>query len=251
MKGLAPLLRKEIKEQLRTYRLLIVGGVLALFGITTPLMLKYLPEILKLSGEEMVIEVPPPTAIQALTEYATTIGQFGVLVAVLVAMGCIANELRYGTALMTLSKPVSRTAFVSAKLIALTLTFLVSLVIASAFCFAYTYWLIEPADIMAFAGVNLLLALFLIFCLAITLLFSSVFRSSLAAGGVALGVLIIQAALSSVPRLGDYIPGKLLGWANNILSGSGDEYWWALAITVVIIFVCIYLAQRLLKYKDI
>ena len=251
MKGLAPLLKKEVREQLRTYRLVIVGGVFLLFGITTPLTLKYLPEILKLAGEQMTIEFPPPTAVQSLAEYASTIGQVGVLVAVLVAMGSIANEIRRGTAVMTLSKPVSRAAFVSAKLIAVSLTFLVSLTVASLFCFAYTVWLIEAASIWAFVGLNLLLGLFLVFCLAVTLLFSSFFKSSVAAGGLSVAVLIAQAGLSAVPLIGDYMPGKLPGWGTNLLSGRGDSYWWALTTSIAAIGLCLYFAQRLLKNRDL
>jgi ABC-2 type transport system permease protein len=251
MKGLAPLLKKELREQLRTYRFLIVGGIFLLFGITTPLTLKYLPEILRLAGEDIIIEFPPPTAVQSLAEYASTIGQMGLLVAVLIAMGSIANELRQGTAVMTLSKPVSHAAFVSAKLIAVSLTFLVSLTVASLFCFAYTVWLIEDASIWAFAGLNLLLGLFLVFCLAVTLLFSSFFKSSVAAGGLSVAVLIGQAGLSAVPLIGNYMPGKLLGWGTNLLASRGDSYWWALATTIVAIWLCLYLSQRLLKNRDL
>ena len=251
MTGLAPLLKKEIKEQLRTYKLVIVGGVFMFFGIITPLTLKYLPQILKLVGEQMTIEMPPPTAVQSLAEYASTIGQVGVLVAVLVAMGSIANERRHGTAVMMLSKPVTRAAFVSAKLIAMTLTFLVSLTVASLFCFGYTVWLIEGASVWAFIGLNLLLALFLMFCLAVTVLFSSLFRSSLAAGGLSIAVLIAQAGLSPLPLIGNYMPSKLLGWGTSLLAGRGDSYWWALTITIVFIGLCLYLAQRLLKNRDL
>ena len=252
MKGLAPLLRKELKEQFRTYRWLIVGGIFLLFGITTPLMFKYLPEILEFAGEQLtIIEIPPPTAVQSLTEYAGTIGQIGVLITVLVAMGSIANERRHGTAMMTLSKPVSRLSFVTAKLMAASLTFLISMAVASAFCFAYTVWLIESADVTAFTGLNLLLGLFLVFCLAVTLLCSSLFRSSLAAGGLALAIIIAQAGLTALPRFGDYMPGKLLGWGTDLLSGGSQGYWWALAITVAAIGGCVYLAQRTLKNRDL
>ena len=250
MKGLAPLLKKELREQVRNYRFLIVGGIFLLFGITTPLTLRYLPEILRLAGEDILIDVPPPTAVQSLGEYASTIGQVGLLLAVLMAMGSIANELRQGTAAMTLSKPVSRAAFVGAKLTATSLTFLVSLGVASVFCFAYTVWLIEGASTWAFVGLNLLLGLFLVFCLAVTLLFSSFFKSPLAAGGVSIAVLIGQAALSAVPLIGDYMPGKLLAWGANLLDGQGDSYWWALALSVAAIGLCLYLAQRLLMNRD-
>jgi ABC-2 type transport system permease protein len=252
MTGLIPLLKKEIMEQLRTYKLLIVGCIFLLFGITTPLMLKYLPQILKLAGTSgLDITIPPPTAIQSLAEYTGTIGQIGVLVAVLMAMGGIASELRHGTAVMTLSKPVSRAAFVNAKLIAMGLTFLVSLAVASILCYVYTVWLIGKADIPAFVGQNLLLGLFLLLCIAVTLLFSSLFKSSVEAGGIAIALLVGQGALSTIPRIGDFFPGRLLTWGNMLVNGGGKSYWPTLAITAVIIISCIWLAQRRLRFKDI
>lgn len=252
MKGFVPLFKKEIREQLRTYKLVIVASVFLLFGITTPLTLKYMPEILKLAGDDqMIIEIPPPTAVQSLAEYAGTVGQIGVLVAVLIAMGCIANELRSGTSVITLSKPVSRSAFVNAKLAAMSLTFLISMVAASLFCFGYTVWLIEDTPVLPFVGQNLLVGLFLIFCLSVTMLFSSLFKNSIAAGGVAIAVLIGQGIFSAVPIVGKYMPGKLLSWGNDLLSDTGVNYWWALVITVVIIGLCLYFSQRFLKNRDL
>jgi ABC-2 type transport system permease protein len=249
MSGLTALLKKEITEQLRTYRVVVVAGVLLLFGISTPLMLKYLPEFLKLAGDQMQINMPSPTAAQSLVEYARSVGQIGVLVAVLVGMGSVANELQRGTAVMTLSKPVTRAAFVTAKFAAMSLTFLVSLAVASAICLAYTVWLIGAADAVSFLGLNLLLAVFLMFCLAVTVLFSSLFKSSLAAGGMALGTLVGQAVLSVLPWVGDYMPGRLLGWGNALFAG-GPSYWWSLAVTVVLTGLCLYFAQRSLKNRE-
>jgi ABC-2 type transport system permease protein len=250
MKGLVPLLKKEIKEQIKTYRFLVLGCVFLLFGLSTPLTLKYLPELLKMAGEGMEINFPPPTAVEALTSYAGDISQIGVFVIVLVAMGSIANELQRGTALMVLSKPVSRFAFVTAKLLAMSFISLGSLAVSSLVCFGYTVWLIGSADVSNFIGLNILLGLFIVFSIATTLLFSSMFRSSLAAGGTALGVLIGQAILSSLPFIGKYMPGQLLGWGNSMLSG-GNTYWWSLLITLILIVLFVYLSQRTLSRKDI
>jgi len=252
MKGFAPLFKKEIREQLKLYRLVIVLGVFLLFGLTSPLTLKYLPEIMKLAGDQgMSIQLPIPTAAQSLASYAGDIGQIGALVAVLIAMGCIANELKSGTAIMTLSKPVSRGAFVSAKLLAVSLTFLVSMVIASLVCFGYTVWLIQGAAVWPFVGLNLLLALFLIFCLAVTMLFSSLYKSSLAAGGLALSVIVSQGIISAIPIVGKYMPGKLLDWGTNLLTGSDKTYWWAFGVTIIAIGACVYFSQRFLKNRDL
>ncbi len=250
MTGFFPFLKKEFKEQFRTYRILIVGGIFLFFGLTTPLLDKYLPQIIELSGQNVPVEIPAATGITTLQGYAGTIGQLGVLIAVLIAMGAIANEVRSGTAVITLSKQITRAAFVSAKLLAMSATFLLSLAVASLLCYVYTAFLIGSADALAFLELNLLMALFLVFCLAVTLLFSSLFKSSLAAGGISIGVIIALAVLASVPVVGNYLPGKLLGWGSSLFTGGGN-YWWALGVTCAVIGLCVYFAQRMLKRKEL
>jgi ABC-2 type transport system permease protein len=250
MKGLLPLLKKEIKEQFKTYRFLVVMSVFLLLGLSQPLTLKYLPELIKLAGEQMQINIPPPTALDSLMGYSGQLSQIGVFVIVLVAMGSIANELQRGTALLVLSKPVSRIAFVTSKLLAISFTAFCSLSAASVVCFGYTVWLIGGADVSNFIGLNLLIALFMVFSIAATLLFSSFFRSSLAAGGAALGVIIGQAILTAVPKIGQFLPGSILTWGNSLLRG-GDSFWWALLVTIGLIVLFIYLSQRSLSTRDI
>jgi len=251
MKGLIPLLKKEIKEQIRTHRLLIVGGVFLCFGLMAPLLQYFMPQILKMASEQVVVEIPAATSLTSFTDFVSYFGQFGILIAVLVAMGAIANELKHGTALITLSKPVSSGAFVNSKFIAISLTLLVSQTVAAVFCFGYTVWLIGEAALLPFIWMNLLMALFLIFCLALTLAFSSLFKSSLAAGGIAVGTTFAMGFLASLPVIGEYLPSKIIGWGVNLLSGTGHPYWGALVVTVVGIFLCLYSSQRILKRKEI
>ncbi|MGA7727638.1 MAG: ABC transporter permease subunit, partial [Dehalococcoidales bacterium] len=155
------------------------------------------------------------------------------------------------TAVMTLSKPVSRSAFVISKLLAVSITFLISMTAASLVCLGYTVWLIQGTAVWPFVGLNLLTGLFLIFCLAVTLLFSSLYKSSLAAGGLAIGVIIVQGIISAIPVIGKYMPGVLLSWGINLMSGPGADYWWALGITIAAIVACVYFAQQFLKNRDL
>ena len=61
MKGFAPLFKKEIREQFKLYRLVIVGAIFLFFALSSPLTLKYLPDILKMAGEQsMIIQLPTP-----------------------------------------------------------------------------------------------------------------------------------------------------------------------------------------------
>jgi ABC-2 type transport system permease protein len=125
------------------------------------------------------------------------------------------------------------------------------MVIASLVCFGYTVWLIQGAAVWPFVRLNLLLALFLIFCLAVTMLFSSLYKSSLAAGGLALSVIVSQGIISAIPIVGKYMPGKLLDWGTNLLTGSDKTYWWAFGITIIAIGACVYFSQRFLKNRDL
>jgi ABC-2 type transport system permease protein len=251
MTGLGVLIRKEIREQLKTYRFLIVAGVFLFFGLSTPLLIKYLPELLKLAGEDMIIELPPPTALQAVQEYAGTILQVGILVVVLVAMGAVARERERGTAQMVLSKPVDRGAFIGAKLVGISLSFLAALGLASAASYIYTVMLLGEVDVGAFLALNLLLGLFFVTAIAIALLFSSLFKNQLAAGGLALAVLVVQAVLTQIPWIGDYVPAALPGWGIGLLAGPHPAAWGAVAVSVVVIGACLYLSRLKLNRTEI
>ena len=93
-------LRKELIEQWRTYRLLVLCLVLLVFGLSSPLLAKYTPELLKLipGAEQFAGLVPKPTLLDAVAQYVKNIGQFGVLLALLMSMGSMVAEKERGTA---------------------------------------------------------------------------------------------------------------------------------------------------------
>jgi ABC-2 type transport system permease protein len=251
MSGLGILTRKELKEQWRTYKLVVVAVIFLFLGLATPLMVKSLPDLIKLAGEEIKIELPPPTAAQAFKEYADTLTQAGVLATILIAMGAIAQERERGTAAMVLSKPVSRSAFVLAKLLAMSVTFGVSLAAAAAGCYLYAVLLFDEAAFFPFAGLNLLMGLFFILCLAVTLLCSSFFKSQLAAGGVALALLIGQALLSGIPGIGRYAPGEIINWGTRMISGDSASAWGAVVTSLGVIILCVLLACSMLRRREL
>src|SRR3972149_4364662 len=129
------LLRKELLEQWRTYRMLIVAAVMLVFGMTSPLLGRYTREIISQlpnSPPELITLIPPPTVADAVLQYAENLVQFGAILAILIPMGAVAQEWERGTAAMLLSKPVSRETFISAKFLALLATFLIGVALAAA-----------------------------------------------------------------------------------------------------------------------
>lgn len=230
-------LRKELIEQWRSYRLLIAAVILAIFGLLSPLTAKYTPELIKLvpNGEAIAKLIPPPTAMDAVAQYVKNLSQFGVILALLMTMGVMAQEKDKGTAAMMLAKPMPRGVFLGAKFVALGLTFAASIAIAGAAGYYYTLLLFEVLDVGRWLVLNGLMLLFVLVYVALTLFCSTVTKSQVAAGGLALGLLLVLAIPGSLPKVGEYLPGQLITWGAGLMAGSTDPYWPALWVSVGII----------------
>jgi len=210
MTGFRTLLRKELLEQWRTGRLPLVATVFLLVGLSSPLLARFTPEILKaVGGNQFQIVLPTPTAADAYDQLAKNLGQFGALIAVLLAMGSVATEKERGTAAMVLVKPVTRAAFLTSKFVAIAVTLGISMAIAGAGAWFYTLVLFEPLPIAGFAGALVLQWLALLAYAAITFLGSTLTRSSLAAAGLGIVAIIVLGILSVVPAIGRYLPTGL------------------------------------------
>lgn len=248
MTGLVTLTRKELKEQLRTYKLFILAGVFLLFGIVNPLSIYFLPELVP---EEMAAMLPAFTAVEVVGEYVEMLLSMGMLAVILIGMGAIATERDRGTAAMVLCKPVGRGSFIVAKLVGLSLTILVGLALGGLACYFYTSFLFGGLEASAFLSLHLLLGLFFITCLAVILLCSSLVKNQLAAGGMALVAIIGGGIVSGIPAIGDYTPNRLVSWGTELVAGPAPSAWWAVAVSLGIIVVCLFLSWLVLQRKEL
>jgi ABC-2 type transport system permease protein len=208
--GLGPLLRKELMEAWRTRRILVVAIVFTAFGISSPFLARYTPELVKaLAGKQFQIVLPPPTVADVADQFLKNVGQAGILTAVLLAMGSVAVEKERGTAALLLSKPASRGAYLLAKMLAITATLGIGLVLAAAGGYAYTAFLFEALPPVGWAAMAGLLLLMLVVYAALTFLGSVLTRSSVAAAAIGVGGLLLAALVSALPTIGAYAPGGL------------------------------------------
>jgi ABC-2 type transport system permease protein len=254
MRILWVVLRKEMMEQWRSYRLLIVAAVLLLFGLASPLIAKYGPEILRLAlpeGEEILKLIPPPTEADAVSQYLKNIAQFGVLLAVLMAMGAMSLEKDKGTAGLMLVKPIPRSVFLLAKFLALGLTFAVGVVLAGVAAYSYTLLLFGPLSLAAWLALNGLLLVFLLVYVALTLLCSTLTKSQVVSGGLAFGVIVVLSGLSAVPKLGKGLPGQLNTWAGNLVTGTAEPAWIALGVSTGLIVAALLVAWQILEHQEL
>lgn len=246
-------LRKEIMEQSRTKRLLITCVVFTAFGLLSPLMARYMAEIFRFvpGGEQFTALIPPPTVTDAIAQYIKNISQFGVLLALLLGMGSVAQEKERGTAAMMLSKPISRASFLLAKFAGLAFTFLAGTALAAAAGYMYTLLLFEPLEINGWLALNGMIWIYTLVYAAITLFFSTLMRSQAAAGGMGFGVLVLLGLIGSVPSIAKVLPAELLNWGALISLGAAEPRWTALIISLAIITAAVIGAWLVLRKQEL
>ncbi|HZU87539.1 MAG TPA: ABC transporter permease subunit [Anaerolineaceae bacterium] len=253
MNGFSTWLRKEIIEQWRSKRMLIGGIVLLVFGMASPLLAKLTPELMRMvpGGENFIQLIPTPTVNDAIAQYIKNMQQFGLILALLFSMGAVAQEKEKGTAGLMLVKPLGRGAFLLAKFVAINLSLLAGLAAAALGGFFYTLFLFEAPNLAGWVGMNLMLALFFAFIVALTLLCSTLLRSQAAAAGVAVGGLFVLTAIGAIPSLAQYLPGELVNWAGALALGLSNSAWGALGVTLVLILACLLSSWLVLRKQEL
>jgi ABC-2 type transport system permease protein len=224
MMGFRVLLVKEMREQLRTNRLIAVTAVFVLFGIIGPLTDRYLKELIDAVGSQsggFTIDVPPPSLEGAATQILKNLSEFGIICALLLAMGSVAWEKERGTAGMILTKPASRAAFLGAKLAAIALT--LGIAVALGCGFGYVYTLLLYPSVYPLGGYVAMAVVMWWECVAfasITLLGSTVTRSAIAAAGIGLLAMLLLGIVAALPVVGAYSPLALDTPALNLMLGK-------------------------------
>jgi ABC-2 type transport system permease protein len=247
-------LRKEILEQWRTKRILIVAAVLILFGLGSPLLAKVTPDMLKSIPNMpagLADLIPEPSLGDAVAQYVKNMSQFGIILAVLLSMGVVSQEKERGTAAMVLTHPMPRFTFLLAKFVALAVTFTVSLAVAALGCWYYTMLLFEALPWGPFLAMNgLMLVVFLVY-VGVTIFTSTLARTQGSAAWMAFAALIVVAGIGSLPRVGEYFPGRLFSWGAELALGGGEASWPALWISLGMIGLALFAAWLLFRRQEI
>ena len=221
MSARSVLLRKELLESWRTMRLPIVAGLFLVVGLTSPLLAKFLPEIVKAAAGDQMPSIPIPTPVpaDAVDQLWKNLAQFGAFAAIILAMGSIATERDRGTAAFILSKTVSRGAFIAAKVTAIGAVLGLCVALAVAVGWVYTAILFEPLPATGWIGLAALAWLGLGAWAALTFLGSTVTGSAAAAAGLGFGALLVLSIASAIPNVGQFTPGGLAGPAVALAAG--------------------------------
>ncbi|MDD4518407.1 MAG: ABC transporter permease subunit [Limnochordia bacterium] len=252
--GIKALLKKEAKEIIRTYRIFVIPIIFLLFGLSSPIIAKMIPDLLQSLAEEYKMEIPPPTWLDAFRQFFKDMHQIGIIAVILTLMGSVAEEKDKGTAALVLAKPVSRSSFVIAKYTANLFFLALVFMVAYGGCLYNTMVLFPDVDVAASAQAAVLSLVYILFVASLTLFASTISRSSLAAGGIAVAGFILTVTLPVINKtLKTYSPGALTTLADNTLVGSiqlGDTLW-TIGITVLVSLVLMALGLMVFNKQEL
>jgi len=212
MMGFRVLLAKELREQLRTGRLIAVAAVFVLFGILGPLTDRYMKNIIEFVGSQggaggMQITVPDPSLKGSLAQIGKNLSQFGYICAILLAMGSVAWEKERGTAGMIMTKPASRAAFLTAKLVAIAFNLAIATALGTGLGYLYTTLLYPTTfPLGGYAAMAATLWWTSVIFAAITLLASTLTRSAIAAAGIGLVMFLVLGIVVAIEPLAIWSP---------------------------------------------
>ncbi len=243
---------KEWRYLLRSYRLLVAAIVMVFFGLTSPILAKFTPELMKaFPSSEVTISMPPPTIAMAIGQYGKNMGQTIVILALLLTMGAVAQEKDKGTAAMMLVKPLPRGAFLGAKFLSLAVLFAISLVISGIAAYYYTMLLFAAMNILDWLLLNIFLFVYSLVIIALTLLCSTMTKSQAAAVGTAFGLLVIGWFAGGILNLGKYMPGELITWGMRLLLGDASSSWIALGVSLALIVAFLSAAWLIFRRQEL
>jgi ABC-2 type transport system permease protein len=199
MTGLGAFLRKELTEIWRTWRLWVIPGMLVFFGVTSPIIAVVTPMLMTsvAAGQPgAVIHLPTPTATDASAQFLKSLSQIVLIAVVITGAGTVSGERASGTAILALTKPLSRGAFVVAKIVSQITLVGAATVLGTAVCLTVTAVVFERSNAARLVPAVALWLLYAALLIVVMTLFSSAFRSRGAAAGAGLGFYFLTLLLS-------------------------------------------------------
>jgi ABC-2 type transport system permease protein len=254
MNGLAVFFKKEMLETVRTWRAWVLPAILLFMGIASPLMAKLMSQLLESMAKQqpgMLLKLAPPTYSDAYMQWLKNLTQIVLWAVIIVAGGTVSGEKRSGTAVLVLTKPLSRTAFVLAKAAAAAVLLLVATAIGGVVCWGGTLALFGTAPAAPFFAATGIWLIFALTLTSVTILLSTLVDSPIGAAGIGLGVYAVFSLSALWSPLLRYGVVGLLAASSDFLTGKQPELLWPLLAGVALATVSLVGATAAVSRREI
>lgn len=250
------LLKKELTEQSKSKKLVILAFVFLFVAISSVVFAKIMPELLKsLNVQEQGIQfnLPAPSYKDAIDQFIKNISQLAIFIIIFLVAGAISDEKSKRTLELLLVKPVSRKTFVLAKFVSYFLSIGIVYAICSFIFYFYTVSLFGHFDLINFLVMAKMTLIYILLIVSVTIFGSTISSNTIMAAGIGFVGMIIFGALPALfKQLSSYTPYRLIGDYKDIMeSGWHGDIWKPLIVSVVLIIALIISSISLMQKQEV
>jgi ABC-2 type transport system permease protein len=255
MSGFSAFVRKEASEIVRTWRIWVLPGILLFFALTGPVMAKYTAEIVAAAVpanmKDAFAAMPAPTYLDSYAQWIKNLSQIALFGIIIMYGGIVSSESKSGTAVLVLTKPVSRAAFVVAKALVHSVFLALTVLAGTLVTWAGTAVMFGAAPAGAlFAAAGTWTVFGVLFVCLMTLL-SVLVSSQAGAAGIGLGAYALVSISAALEPLAKYSPAALAGQPMAIAAGQGADVTWPIVTAVTLAIALVGLAAAAFRRKEL
>jgi ABC-2 type transport system permease protein len=201
--------RLEMLRVWRTRRLIALAAIFLIVGLGNPVLVYYLPDLLKGAGDGIRITLTRQTPADGIAGFAQSVAQLGTLVVVIVTAATLSIDARPGLAEFYRTRLRRPTRLVLPRYLTITGAAVAAFAVGTLGAWYETTILLGHISLADLAAGSALEALWLCFVTSVVAACTSVIRSVLGAVGSAVALLLALDVLGAAPALSSWMPTRL------------------------------------------
>ncbi|AKM82626.1 TPA: hypothetical protein DD449_01190 [Candidatus Berkelbacteria bacterium] len=249
------LLKKDFLDLLRSKKILILGIIFLFVAISSVVLAKVMPQILNSLPQTpgLTISLPTPTYLDSVDQFVKNLSQLAIFVLVFLVAGTVVDEKTKKTLELTLTKPISKKAFILSKYAANLGSIKVVYLISALIFYFYTVTTFASFSFINFLIMSLLILVYLILISSATIFFSTIASSPImAAIGGFVSMIILGTVWGLIKSIKNYSPYKLVGdYKEIITSGWNKDLLFPLLISIVLIISFVWASIIVFQKQEI
>ncbi len=217
--------RLEWLRLVRTPRAVSLGAVYLAIGLIEPVATKYASALLSHVARGTAVSLPTPTAAQALSSYVSEATIVGLIVLVAVAASAYNFDARPGLSAFFRTRVPSMWRLIAPRFAANAAAGVAAYLLGTLAAWYETRLLIGPLPAAGLLAGMLCAAVYLSFAVAVTALAASLTKTTVAAVGITLAIL-----LAALPLLGEahaissWVPTALVGAPADLVASPPTDH---------------------------
>ena len=220
MSGYIAFIKKELMENTRNYRLLIMLALFLIFGMMGPLSARFMPELIASLAPDLQITIVEPTALDSWTQFYKNVSQLGFSIFIILFSSCLSSEYAKGTLTIMLTKGLPRPAIILSKYIVSAAIMTVSYWLCFSITYGYTAYLWPDAVLSHTVFAACALWLIGLMYLSILIFGCVLFKQAFPGIIFFLGVSVVLSLISIPTQVASYSPLVLTSKNIDLLSGA-------------------------------